>query len=75
MYILYNFQGNWRTPKVSLPRFYKRKYKAIVSSNLKFIVSLYDIKNELYFSIDSVKYFNNSGKMVKYFIDIMMICY
>ena len=45
--------GNARTPKVSIPRYYEKTFESKVSSNLKFLINLYDKENETYFSIDS----------------------
>jgi acyl-homoserine lactone acylase PvdQ len=45
--------GNSRTPKISLPKWYDKKLEAKISSNLKFIINLSDYQNQIFFSIDT----------------------
>lgn len=61
--------GNHRTPKISIPRYYEKDFKGKVSSNLKFLINLHNRKEETYFSIDS----GQSGRVLHRHYDDMQI--
>jgi acyl-homoserine lactone acylase PvdQ len=61
--------GNQRTPKISIPRYYEKDFKGKVSSNLKFLINLHNRKDELYFSVDS----GQSGRVFHRHYDDMQV--
>lgn len=61
--------GNGRTSKISLSKYYNRDFQAIISSNLKLIINLQDYQNQTYFSIDS----GQSGRFFHRHYDDMQV--
>jgi penicillin amidase len=61
--------GNARTPKISIPNYYDKKFFGKISSNLKFIINLNDYVNQTFFSIDT----GQSGRIFHRHYDDLLV--